>query len=202
MATSERRSTGGPRCHSDRWTVPKESSDVHREATRPKGALCRRRVREGAGDVSSKVDEHAGPAVREGFKGTHNVGTRRARCIEPERGREPIEKHWLRCAPYAHRAVALHVGMATDGAQPCAGPTDAPRQQREVHDVADGGDRVTVLRHAHGPTDGDSLRRSDEFPRGLQKLQGNADLRRGRRGRRGHAGVQRRRRGSHRCGHR
>ena len=53
----------------------------------------------------------------------------------------------------AHRAVALHVGVATHRQQPSAWLPDVALRQRQVDDLADSGHCVVMLRQAHGPAE-------------------------------------------------
>ena len=61
---------------------------------------------------------------------------------------EPRVGHLL---PDAHRAVALHVGVAAHRARARAGLADHPAQQQEVDDGLHVVDRVDVLGEPHGP---------------------------------------------------
>jgi hypothetical protein len=56
----------------------------------------------------------------------------------------------------AHRAVALHVAVATDRGEAGAGSSDGPDEEVEVDDFADGGDGVAMLGDAHGPAGDDA----------------------------------------------
>ena len=56
-----------------------------------------------------------------------------------------------------HRAVALHVAVAPDRAEPRAGPADRTEQKVDVGDLADGGDGVAVLGEAHRPAGDQAL---------------------------------------------
>ena len=78
--------------------------------------------------------------------------------------------------PDAHRAVALHVRMAADRAQPGPGPTEVAGEEREIHDVANGGHRVPVLRDAHRPADDDAVGRAHHAPCLLQALGAYSDV--------------------------
>ena len=71
--------------------------------------------------------------------------------------------------PDAHRAVALHVGVAADREQPGARAADVALQERDVADLLDRRDRVAVLGDAHRPAD-HRRRGVPEHPGGLLDL--------------------------------
>ena len=76
-----------------------------------------------------------------------------ARRVEAELLLQRVEEVLGRPLPDAHRAVALHVGVAADREQPGAGLADVALREGEVGDLLDGGDRVAVLGEAHRPAE-------------------------------------------------
>ena len=72
---------------------------------------------------------------------------------KPNSSRSASRKCSAGSLPDAHRAVALHVGVAAHRAQPGAGLADVALEQGDVDDLLDRRDRVAVLGDAHRPAD-------------------------------------------------
>ena len=73
--------------------------------------------------------------------------------VEAELVAQRVEEVVGHPLPDPHRAVALHVGVAADRAQPGARLADVALGQRDVGDLLDRRDRVAVLGDAHRPAD-------------------------------------------------
>ena len=77
--------------------------------------------------------------------------------LEAELVAQPVEQRVVGLLPDPHRAVALHVGVAADRAQPGAALADVAAQEHQVGDLLDGRHRALVLGQAHRPADDDAV---------------------------------------------
>ncbi len=95
--------------------------------------------------------------------------------LEAELGLQPVEEVSRRALPDAHRAVALHVGVATYRQQPSTWLTDIALRQGEIDDFGDRGHRIVMLGQAHGPAEhrpiglAEQLRRLGDLLRGTAR---------------------------------
>ena len=67
--------------------------------------------------------------------------------------------------PNPHRPIALHIGMPTHRTRTGAGASDVSSEQKEIHDLLDGGDGVLVLRQSHCPTTNNAFATHRDFCR-------------------------------------
>src|SRR4029453_10924706 len=110
-------------------------------------------VRGGLYEVSAKTYEDLGPPVAQRTNRVDGVKTVLPRRLEAKFGLQPVEKVCGRRLTDAHRAVALHVGVATHRQQSRAWLPDIALGQRQVDDLADSGHCVVMLGQAHGPAE-------------------------------------------------
>src|SRR4029453_19679848 len=95
------------------------------------------RVRGGLYEVPAKTDEDLGPPIAQSANRIDSVETVLPRRLKAKFGLQPIEKVCGRRLTDAHRAVALHVGVATHRQQSSAWLSDIALRQRQVDDLAD-----------------------------------------------------------------
>src|SRR5438876_1178699 len=104
-------------------------------------------------------------------------GLNRMHCVEAVRTRRReiefqskfVEKFFGRLFPDAHRAIALHIAVATHRTQTRTRLAKLSAQQHQIDDLLNIRDRVLVLRQAHGPAEDHALR-FDEYTRRVFKL--------------------------------
>lgn len=135
--------------------------DVDGEAGAAHRGLGDVRVGGGRDEVAAHGEEDLGVAVAQGLDGADDVVAVVARRGDPELRVEGVQEGGGGALEDAHGAVALHVGVAADGADAGAGAADVAAQQQEVDDLADGRHGVLVLGEAHGPADDGALRGED-----------------------------------------
>jgi hypothetical protein len=80
-----------------------------------------------------------------------------ARRVETEYALQAVEKRLGGNFRDAHRAVALHIRVAAQGADAGAGPAHVPAQQEQVGQLLHVGGAVLVLRDAHAVANNDAL---------------------------------------------
>ena len=135
--------------------------DLHREPA----PLHRRRrhvgVRRRGHEVATEADEHVDLAAVHRAEGVDRVEAGLARRREAEARLEGVEQRRGRLLEDAHRAVALHVGVAAHRAGPGARLADGAAQQQGVDELLDRGDGLAVLGQPHRPADDDPLPAGD-----------------------------------------
>ncbi len=108
-------------------------------------------VRRGRREVAAHAHEHLGAPVAHGPDGVDGVDAVLARADDAELGVQCGQELLGHLLPDAHRAVALHVGVAAHRAQSGAGFADHAAHQQHVGDLGDHRHRVLVLGQAHRP---------------------------------------------------
>ena len=126
------------------------------------------------GEVAPHGEEDPQRPVTQSVNGLDGVEAVLARRGDRELGLEGVQERVGHLLPDAHRAVALDVGVTSDRAGTCARLADISLQQKDIHDLLDGGDGVPVLGQAHRPGHHRCLRVDEPPGQGLDLLAAQA----------------------------
>ena len=173
-AADARQQVGDPARHQMR--VVELGGDVDGELAGGERLGYQRRIRRGAGEIAAEPDEGLRRSVEHGADGADDVVAVLARGDEADLTLQGVEQGGGRLLVDAHSAVALHVGMAAHRAESSTGTADIAAQEHDVGHLADGGHRVFVLGHAHGPGADDLVGTEIDLGRDLDIGAGQAGL--------------------------
>ena len=130
---------------------------MNRQIEVSKGRLRRLPVRNRNCKIAAHRDEDLHLASDHGLERSHDVMPVLAGRLEAEAALQPIQKLVGRYLRDPDRAVALHIGMAADGAKPCTLAPDMAAKQGEVGKLLDISRAVAVLCDAHAIDDDRAL---------------------------------------------
>ena len=92
-------------------------------------------VRHGSDEITTVPDENLGAPIDHCLNRVYDIVAMSARRLEAEHLLDLIQQCRLWLFVDAHRAVALHVGMAAHRADPRSGLAEIAAQQQQIHDL-------------------------------------------------------------------
>src|ERR1051326_8978838 len=99
--------------------------------------------------VTAKCEENFDPSVVHRLNRLDRVETVISRWLEIKSFAQPVEERFGGSFPDTHGAITLHVAVTAYRTKSCAGLSDLPAQEHQVHDLLDICNRVLMLRQTH-----------------------------------------------------
>src|SRR5439155_11956292 len=115
-------------------------------------------IRYSSDEIAAEADKHLGAPLHHCLYGVDDVVPASPRRLETEHFLELVEECRLWLFVDAHRAVALHVGMAAHRADPCSGFAEIAPEQQQIYDLLHVCSAESVLGDPHAVDDDDGTR--------------------------------------------
>jgi hypothetical protein len=122
------------------------------------------------GEIATEADEHFGPPFDDGLHRRHGVVAMLPRRFESKGPFDAIQQRIRRLLGDADGAVALHIGVAAQRADSCAGLAEIATQEQQVRDLLHVRGALRVLGDSHPVADDGGVGLGIRDGNGLQAI--------------------------------